>query len=119
MAEVAIPRQMFQEILRLIAELRPQRHPPPRETPIVTQEHPTGGVRLNASENSQINPSTIVRAAQGDGSRPNLASVLREGGESANIHVRSGAICWGIPANIERKGRKPCERTSSSRRRTG
>jgi hypothetical protein len=27
MAEVAIPRQMFQEILRLIAELRPQ--PPP------------------------------------------------------------------------------------------
>ena len=27
MAEVAIPRQMFQEILRLIAELRP--HPPP------------------------------------------------------------------------------------------
>jgi aminoglycoside N3'-acetyltransferase len=27
MAEVAIPRQMFQEILRLIAELQPQ--PPP------------------------------------------------------------------------------------------
>ena len=27
MAEVAIPRQMFQEILRLIAELRPK--PPP------------------------------------------------------------------------------------------
>ncbi len=27
MAEVAIPRQMFQETLRLIAELRP--HPPP------------------------------------------------------------------------------------------
>jgi hypothetical protein len=27
MAEVAIPRRMFQEILRLIAELRPQ--PPP------------------------------------------------------------------------------------------
>src|SRR4029077_6312776 len=26
MAEVAIPRQMFQEILRLIAELRPSRH---------------------------------------------------------------------------------------------
>jgi hypothetical protein len=30
MAEVAIPRQMFQEILRLIAELRPQ--PPPAPT---------------------------------------------------------------------------------------
>jgi hypothetical protein len=27
------------------------------------QEHPTGGVRPNASENNQINPSTIVRAA--------------------------------------------------------
>jgi DDE family transposase len=27
MAEVAIPRQMFQEILRLIAELRPQSPP--------------------------------------------------------------------------------------------
>jgi hypothetical protein len=61
------------------------------------QEHPTGGVRANASENSEINPSTIVRAAQGDDSRPHLASVLQEGGKSTNIHVRSGAICWGIP----------------------
>jgi hypothetical protein len=29
LAEVAIPRQMFQEILRLIAELRPQPLPAP------------------------------------------------------------------------------------------
>jgi len=29
MAEVAIPRRMFQEILRLIAELRPQSPPAP------------------------------------------------------------------------------------------
>jgi len=29
MAEVAIPRRMFQEILRLIAELRPQPLPAP------------------------------------------------------------------------------------------
>ena len=29
MAEVAIPRRMFQEILRLIAELRPQPAPAP------------------------------------------------------------------------------------------
>jgi hypothetical protein len=29
MAEVAIPRQMFQEILRLIVELRPQLPPAP------------------------------------------------------------------------------------------
>src|SRR5215510_14037872 len=32
MAEVAIPRQMFQEILRLIAELRPQPPPALRKT---------------------------------------------------------------------------------------
>jgi hypothetical protein len=32
MAEVAIPRQMFQEILRLIAELRPKPPPAPPET---------------------------------------------------------------------------------------
>jgi integrase len=55
-------------------------------------------VRPNASENSQINPSTIVRVAQDDGSRPNLASILQEGRKSANIQVRSAAI-WGIPAN--------------------
>jgi hypothetical protein len=53
-------------------------------------------VRPNASENNQINSSTIIRPAQGDGSRPNLASALQEGRKSANIHVRSGAI-WGIP----------------------
>ncbi|HWX34337.1 MAG TPA: hypothetical protein VNZ53_43790 [Steroidobacteraceae bacterium] len=29
-------------------------------------------------------------------SRPNLVSVLQEGGKSANIHVRSGAM-WRIP----------------------
>jgi hypothetical protein len=29
MAEIAIPRQMFEEILRLIAELRPQLPPAP------------------------------------------------------------------------------------------
>jgi hypothetical protein len=64
--------------------------------PIVMRSQIDGGVHPNASENSQINPSTIVRAAQGDGSRPNLASVLQEGDKSANIHVRSGAI-WAIP----------------------
>jgi hypothetical protein len=44
---------------------------------------------------STPSPSTIVRVAQGDGSRPNLVSVLLEGDKSANIHVRSGAI-WRI-----------------------
>ena len=56
MAEVAIPRQMFQEILRLIGELRPQ--PPPRASmrrPCSCVHHQTtGGVRPNARENDQI-----------------------------------------------------------------
>ncbi len=42
-------------------------------------------------KNSQINASTIVRVAQGDGSRPNRVSALQEGDKSANIYVRSGA----------------------------
>ena len=29
MAEVAVPKELFQEILRLIGELRPQPQPPP------------------------------------------------------------------------------------------
>ena len=53
------------------------------------QEQPTGGVRPNASENSQISPSTTVRAARGAGSHPHLASVLQEGRKSANIHAGS------------------------------
>jgi len=50
MAEVAIPRQMFQEILRLIAELWPQ--PPPAPALSVrlsrVQEQSTGGMRPDA-----------------------------------------------------------------------
>jgi len=49
MAEVAIARQMFQEILRLIAELRSMS---------CIQEQPTEGVRPNARENDQMRPST-------------------------------------------------------------
>ena len=45
------------------------------------QKHPTGGVRPNASENSQISPSTIARAARAAGSHPHLASVLQQGPE--------------------------------------
>src|ERR1022692_4065318 len=40
-----------------------------------------GGVRPNASENGQISPSTTVRAARTDGSRPNLTSILQEAGK--------------------------------------
>src|ERR1035441_10601177 len=57
-----------------------------------------GGVRPNASENGQISPSTTVRAARGDGSCPNLASILPEGRKNANIHASSGII-RGIPVN--------------------
>ena len=79
MAEVAIPRQMFQEILRLIAELRPQPHHPRqheafdchafksnRDEECVQMPH----------ESSQISSSTIVRAAPAAGSHPHLASWL-------------------------------------------
>src|ERR1035437_9636826 len=45
------------------------------------QEQPMGGVRPNASENGQISPSTTVRAARTDGSRPNLTSILQEAGK--------------------------------------
>jgi Transposase DDE domain group 1 len=41
MAEVAIPRQIFQDILRLIAELRP--HPPPLPGSMVMRSRATDG----------------------------------------------------------------------------
>ena len=60
MAEVAIARQMFQEILRLIAELRPQptTSASVRRSMSCIQEQPTEGVRPNARENDQMRPST-------------------------------------------------------------
>jgi hypothetical protein len=58
MAEVAIARQMFQEILRLIAEL------PAAATTSASVTR----------ENGQINPSATVRAARCAGSCPQLAS---------------------------------------------
>jgi hypothetical protein len=54
-------------------------------------------VRPNASKKGQIGPSTTVRAARGDGSRPNCASALQEGWKNASIHANSGVI-WRIPA---------------------
>jgi hypothetical protein len=56
-------------------------------------------MRPDASENSQINPSTIVRASRAAGRHPHLASVLLQGRKSANIHASSGVI-RGIPVNI-------------------
>ena len=54
-------------------------------------------MRPDASENSQINLSTIVRASRAAGRHPHLASVLLQGRKSANIHASSGVI-RGIPA---------------------
>ena len=60
MAEVAIARQMFQEILRLISSYGRSHHQRQRETFSMSciQEQPTEGVRPNARENDQIRPST-------------------------------------------------------------
>jgi hypothetical protein len=58
--EVAIPRQMLHEILRLIAELWPP--PPQRQRETLNgciRERPTGVPRPDATENSQISPSII------------------------------------------------------------
>src|SRR6266568_3110850 len=70
----------------------------------VTQAQSTGGMRPDASENSQISPSTIVRAARAAGSPSNLASVLLQGRKSANIYASSGVI-RGIPAKSSRLAR--------------
>src|SRR5271169_6942054 len=59
---------------------------------------PDGGARPNARQNDQINPSTTIPTTPGTGSRPQLASILREGRKSANIHLSSGVI-WGTPDN--------------------
>src|SRR5260370_40649599 len=56
-------------------------------------------MRPDASEYSQISPSTIVRAARAAGSHPHLASVLLQGRKSANIYASSGVI-RGIPAQV-------------------
>ena len=63
-------------------------------------------MRTNVCENHQISPSTTVRAAQGDGSCPNLTSILPEGRKTANIHASSGVI-RGIPAKESSNDRRP------------
>jgi len=59
MAEVAIARQMFQEILRLIgATAAATTSASVRRSMSCIQEQPTEGVHPNARENGQIRPST-------------------------------------------------------------
>ena len=51
-------------------------------------------------------PPTTVRAARGDGSCPNCASALQEGGKTASIHGSSGVI-WRIPVKSSRAALAP------------
>jgi len=99
MAEVAIPRQMFQEILRLIGGTAAAAAPRAsmRRPCSCVHHQTTGGVRPNASENDQISPSIAVRTARGEGSRPRHPPVLPERRKSAKIHAGSGFI-WRISA---------------------
>src|SRR5262249_657472 len=49
-------------------------------------------MRPDASENSQINPSTIVRAARTAGSQPHLASGFQGRCKIATLHADFGVI---------------------------
>jgi hypothetical protein len=60
------------------------------------QQLPMGGVCPITSENGQISPSTIVRAARTAGKRRHLASVLRQRGKMPILTPVSGVI-WRIP----------------------
>jgi hypothetical protein len=98
MAEVAIPRQMFQEILRLIGELRPQ---------------PTTSASMRRSTVMRSRATDRRSASKCQGEWPDqtldqafglpevlvggqhLASILQEGRENANIDAGLGFI-WRI-----------------------
>ena len=56
------------------------------------QEQSTEGRRSDASENSQISPSTIVRAVRAAGSHPHLESGFQGSGKIATIHASFGVI---------------------------
>jgi hypothetical protein len=105
MAEVAIPRQMFQEVLRLIGELRPQ--PPPRqhEMPMLMRS-PSNDGRSASKCNDKISPSIAVRTARGEGSRPRHPPVLPERWKSAKMQAGSGFI-WRISVWNDRSNKKP------------
>src|SRR5215472_8036528 len=67
------------------------------------QAQSTGGMRPDASENSQINPSTIVRAARAAGSQPHLASGFQGRCKIATLHADFGVI-RGMSANWSQPG---------------
>jgi hypothetical protein len=102
MAEVAIARQMFQEILRLIAELRPQ--PPPALAQDVrwscVQGQQTGGVRPYVRKNRQMRPSNAVRTVRDAETIDTPHLGFRSIQKIATIHATSGFI-RGIPNNTQ------------------
>jgi hypothetical protein len=57
MAEVVIPRQMFQEILRLIAELRTQ--PPPAPAIAFSKQVPQGIILIDGEKLAKLNDSIL------------------------------------------------------------
>ncbi len=96
MAEVAIPRQMLQEILRLIAELRRSHHRRQHETFDRHAFKSNQEECANAKENGQIRPSNAIPDAWKAGSRPYLDLGFQPVQKTPSNRASSGGI-WGIP----------------------
>ena len=96
MAEVAIPRQMFQEILRLIAELRPQ---PPRQHETFDSHAFKSNRQKECVQMPGRWPDQTLDQAFGLpevlGAVSTSRLVLQEGRENANIDAGLGFI-WRI-----------------------
>src|SRR4029077_11495901 len=60
-------------------------------------QQPTGGVRPNARQNDQINPSTTIPTTQVPAAVRSSRLSCGKVGKAQNIHLSSGVI-WGIPA---------------------
>src|SRR5262249_43230923 len=96
-AEAAIARQMIQDILRLIAELRP---PPPPALARHVRSHAFTSNRQKQcvqmpGKMPRSDPRPADRLMRGAGSGQHLASVLQERRENANIDAGLGFI-WRI-----------------------
>jgi len=98
-----VPRLLFAEILRLIAELRP---------PLIKRRHETlaGHVVKSTRQEECVQmqgkipgsaPPTTFRAARCADCHSHLVPALRGGRNSVNVHTRSGVI-RGIPAESRR-----------------
>jgi DDE family transposase len=109
MAEVAMPRQMFEEILRLIGSYGRTHHQCQYEEidgqAFVSNRWEACAKMLK--ENGQIRPHECPPGAWNGGSSRHRPPVLREGQKSANIHATMGSI-WGIlvSASLRAKTRK-------------